>query len=484
VAGAAAGGGRPERPGEAIKVVERVIIIGGGPTGCGAARRLTQLGHDNWHLYEKAPAFGGLAGSITDGGGFTWDVGGHVIFSHFAEFDAFVDEMLADERVEHERESWIRTKNAWVPYPFQNNIRYLPPDVLLECLMGLVEVHGEAPSTANFAEFIRTTFGRGIAAHFMEPYNFKVWATDPESMSADWIAERVSVVDLERVLHNVITQRDDVAWGPNNTFRFPLHGGTGEIYRRFGATIRQHATLNAEVVEIDTTKRIVRLADGATDAYDTLISTMPLNQLANRLTPKRTDLVEAASRLRWNSALVVGLGIERPIDNGRCWMYFPEDNCPFYRVTNFSIYSPNNIPGGDVARCHSLMCETAFSDIKPRPKDIVKDTIDGAINAGLLTDDDRRRIVDTFVIEVPQAYPVPTLERDAALAFLQCELAALGSSAGTAYATRASHGILSRGRFGAWRYEVGNMDHSFIQGWQAVDGIVDRRREKVLLEQR
>ncbi len=452
-------------------MAERIIIIGGGPTGCGAARRLTQLGHGNWHLYERAPAFGGLAGSITDDVGFTWDIGGHVIFSHFAEFDAFVDEMLADERLEHERESWIRTKSTWVPYPFQNNIRYLPPDALLECLMGLVEVHDEAPSTANFAEFIRSTFGRGIAAHFMEPYNFKVWATDPESMSADWIAERVSVVDLERVLRNVITGRDDAAWGPNNTFRFPLHGGTGEIYRRFGATIPEHATLNAEVIEIDTTKRIVRLADSTTDAFDTLISTMPLDQLAKRLTPKRTDLVEAASRLRWNSALVVGLGIERPIDNGRCWMYFPEDNCPFYRTTNFSVYSPNNVPGGDVARTHSLMCETAFadgpSDIKPRPKDVVSETIDGAINAGLLTDDDRRRIVDTFVIEVPQAYPVPTLERDAALGVLQPELEALG--------------ILSRGRFGAWRYEVGNMDHSFIQGVRAVDHALQHAHDEALL---
>jgi len=44
------------------------------------------------------------------------------------------------------------------------------------------------------------------------------------------IAERVSVVDFKRLLENVLYEKDDVAWGPNNKFRFPLHGGTGEIY--------------------------------------------------------------------------------------------------------------------------------------------------------------------------------------------------------------------------------------------------------------
>jgi len=445
---------------------KRILIIGGGPTGCGAARRLTERGHENWHLYEREPEFGGLAGSMPDPNGFTWDVGGHVIFSHFKEFDALVDDMLGDERLEHERESWIRLLGTWVPYPFQNNVRYLPPEALLECLMGLIEVHGIERSTANFAEFIRTTFGPGIAKYFMEPYNFKVWATHPKDMSAGWIADRVSVVDIERVLRNVVTAHDDVAWGPNNTFRFPLHGGTGEIYRRFGTTIEAHATLEAEVVEINTDTRTITLAGGKTDTYDVLITTMPLNKLAARLRPTRDDLMRAASALRWNSVFIVGLGIERPVDNTRCWMYFPETNCPFYRTTNFSIYSYNNVPGGDVKRYHSLMCETSFSDVKPRSNDIVKDTLDGCVNAGLLTDDDRARIVDTFMMEVPQAYPIPTLERDAALAALQPELQKLG--------------IMSRGRFGAWRYEVGNMDHCFMQGWQAVEAIFDGAHEEVL----
>jgi hypothetical protein len=51
----------------------------------------------------------------------------------------------------------------------------------------------------------------------------------------------------------------------------------------------------------------------------------------------------------------------------KCWMYFPEDNCPFYRVTVFSNYSPRNVP--DPSRQWSLMAEVSESPGKPVDRD-------------------------------------------------------------------------------------------------------------------
>ena len=56
----------------------RVLIIGAGPTGLGAAWRLNELGHANWALFEAADHPGGLASSAVDDQGFTWDLGGAV----------------------------------------------------------------------------------------------------------------------------------------------------------------------------------------------------------------------------------------------------------------------------------------------------------------------------------------------------------------------------------------------------------------------
>jgi hypothetical protein len=40
--------------------------------------------------------------------------------------------------------------------------------------------------------------------------------------------------------------------------------------------------------------------------------------------------------------------------------------------------------------------------------------------------------------------------------------------------------VYSRGRFGAWKYEVGNMDHSFMQGVEVVDRLLNETEEYTL----
>jgi len=445
---------------------KRILIIGAGPTGLGAGTRLQQLGYDNWQIYERHAVAGGLAGSFTTDKRFTWDIGGHVVFSHFKEFDQFLVDTLADETLQHERESWVRIFNTWVPYPFQNNIRHLPPAAQMECLLGLAKLQGRKPSTANFEKWIHTIFGAGIAKYFMIPYNNKVWATPPAKMSAAWIAERVSVVSLEKVLRNVVEQKDDISWGPNNRFSFPKYGGTGEIYRRGAQRLGDRVTCAREVVEIDTAARTVKLSSGATERYDVLINTMPLTELVKRLRPARADLKAAARKLMFSGGYIVGIGLEKPYPTTKCWTYYPEANCPFYRVTFFHNYSPNNVPGGDVGRYSAIMAETSYSRFKPESKDaIVEQTIQGCINAGLIEDADRGRIVEAWLFDIDYSYPIPSLQRDRGLAVLQPELEKLD--------------ILSRGRFGAWRYEVGNMDHSFMMGWQAAERVVNGGEESV-----
>ena len=52
-------------------------------------------------------------------------------------------------------------------------------------------------------------------------------------------------------------------------------------------------------------------------------------------------------RLR-SSSHIIGLGIRghSPHDT-KCWLYYPEDDCPFYRTTVFSHYAPKNCPTKD-----------------------------------------------------------------------------------------------------------------------------------------
>ena len=75
-------------------------------------------------------------------------------------------------------------------------------------------------------------------------------------------------------------------------------------------------------------------------------------------------------------------------------------------------------------------------------------------------------IVDTWYCRLPFGYPTPTLERDEVIYRVLPELEKLD--------------IYSRGRFGAWRYEVSNQDHSLMQGVEWVDRILSGGEELTL----
>jgi protoporphyrinogen oxidase len=221
-----------------------------------------------------------------------------------------------------------------------------------------------------------------------------------------------------------------------------------------------------ELVGVDAAGRRVSFSDGSGDIYDVLISTGPLDLLVRMLTPVDKRLLDAAAELQHNNLLVLGLGLEKKIDTSKCWIYFADGDMPCYRATYFSHYSPFNVPKGDTERYSSLMCEMSFRvGESPDPSKVLDQVVEYLIRIKILEEADRSRIVSRYHRTIGYSYPIPTLGRDRALATLQPAL--LGKA------------IYSRGRFGAWRYEIGNMDHSVMMGVEAVNHSLAGEKETV-----
>jgi protoporphyrinogen oxidase len=440
----------------------KYVIIGAGPTGLGAAYRLKELRETDFLLLDLEDGVGGLAKSFTDDQGFTWDIGGHVQFSHYRYFDDLMIKALGEDGwLHHQRESWVWIKDRFVPYPFQNNIRHLPQEVMLKCLEGIIEVYKSPKSERlkSFKDWILATFGEGIASEFMIPYNFKVWAYPTEEMNYKWIGERVAVVDLQRVIHNILLQKDDLSWGPNNTFQFPKLGGTGAIWNAVANLVgHENIQLRSKVTSISTKAKIIQLENGSLVNYEYLLSTIPLNIFTSLVQETSSELKHQASKLRYSSSNIVGIGLKgkpKPELATKCWMYFPESNCPFYRVTVFSNYSPNNVP--DFNTNWSLMTETSESISKPVNREtLIDETIQGLLNTQLIQSPSE--IVSKWLHSANYGYPTPSLERDHILKEVIPTLDKLGA--------------YSRGRFGGWKYEVSNQDHSLMQGVEWVNMVV------------
>jgi protoporphyrinogen oxidase len=441
------------------------LIIGAGPTGLGAAWRLFELGkvqESDFLLVEKNAEAGGLAASVVDEEGFTWDMGGHVLFSHYQYFDRVLDHLLGDNWVKHEREAWVWMRDRFIPYPFQNNIWRLPDDELLACLEGLVKLSTTASGAGpgkpeTFLEWILQSFGKGLAETFFIPYNRKVWAYDPSLLGVGWMGERVATVDLNRILRGVVLKQDELGWGPNATFRFPLKGGTGAIWRALAERLPKNLLrFGLGIKTIDSANKVAVLEDGSQIGYRHCISTAPLDTLLG-LISDLPQLSPLAGDFVYSSSHIVGIGLDGPVKDtlkSKCWIYFPEGQSPFYRTTVFSNYSPNNVP--KPGEQWSLMMEVSESPHKTVNQDtIVQDCIEGALRSSLL--DKESKIISRFHRRLEHGYPTPFLGRDELLEKIQPLLR--------------QRDILSRGRFGAWKYEVSNQDHSFMQGVEAVDHI-------------
>ncbi len=443
----------------------RIIILGAGPCGLGAAYRLAEVGHDDFIVCERAAAAGGLASSTTDERGFVWDYGCHVLYSRYDYFNGVLDKALPGGWIDRPRDARIWIAGRLVPYPLQYNVHRLPDDIRRECVLGLAAAAMRPPPAAhaNFREWIVNAFGDGIARHFMLPYNAKVWAHPLEEMDVAWIAERVPRPDLQRVLANLLDGRDDAAWGPNARFRYPKTGGTGAVWRRIADILgRERVHFARAATRIDPAARRVTFSDGADEPYDALISTMPVDRLVELA--RLDELGAAARQLSSSDVHVVGVGIAGRLPgelNDHKWTYFPDPGLPFYRATILSNFAPANAPAGH----WSLLAEIAHSAHRPvNGETIVDETIAGFRRAGVLPSE--ARIVSRFHQVAAPGYPRPTLGRNRAL---QKILPALEKLA-----------IYSRGRFGAWRYEIANQDHSFMQGAEIAGRLVLGEAEPTL----
>ncbi|MFR9722017.1 protoporphyrinogen/coproporphyrinogen oxidase [Streptomyces sp. MS19] len=452
----------------------RIVILGAGPCGLACADELNRLGFTDWLLLESAPRPGGLGSSVTDPAGFTWDLGGHVVFSHFGEFDRLLSGLFTPgELLHHDRSSFIRYGDRWVPYPFQHHLHALPSGEAEAALAGLLAARDERGGTpadaADFASWLHAMYGTALVEQFFAPYNTKVWATALQEMAASWVAERVAPVDVNAVLaafQNPQARAGTGRWGPNATFAFPARGGTGEIWRRLAARLDPSRVLTgAHVTGVDTRSGHIVLASGERLSYEHLVATGPLDELVAMTDDAPAEVRAAARTLRHTTVAMVGLGYTAPTTDERSWLYFPQPDIPFYRATNFSKYAPANVPASDTASLCSWMTETAIPpDTHIDPSALARACDQALRRCGLVPE--RAELASVHVEMIPYAYPVPTLGRDAALDVIVPSME--------------MRGIHPRGRFGTWRYEIGNMDHAVKMGIDIARHLVTGAREELL----
>lgn len=439
----------------------KIAILGAGVSGLALARFLVEGGvaAESLALFEAGPQVGGLCRSKTVAG-FTYDVaGGHILYGKDAAALAWMKHCAGGDAafVQKARNTRIRFEHRWVNYPFENGLGDLPPQANFECIRGYVQAwHARqlAGSTAPsaFGTWIRWRFGEGIARHFMEPYNQKVWKRELDLLTSDWVAGRVPDAPVEDVLRSSVGIKTE-GYTHQSIFAYPLRGGFQAITDGIASTLLPRVRLRTSVREL------VRSKSGWSvngEEFDLVVSTLALTDLPE-LVPGLPEAVAHALRtLEYNGMVSILLGLERREHPDLSWIYLPHAvQGPANRVTFMSNYSPHNAPKG---KCSFLAEVTVPGGGRFPGSELEEQVVDGLAAAGLLRRDevlltDRSEIRHAYVV-FDHAYAA---RREAIFAWMD------------------SVGLVPLGRFG--RFEYDNSDQCVIRARALAGKLIPRIRQ-------
>ena len=422
----------------------RIFILGAGLAGLSAAWHLKDSPVD-FHVFEKDEDAGGLCRSKNISG-FTFDLDGHLLHFRYDWTRKFVEGALGLKLKKHQRSSFIKHSNRYIPYPFQANFFKLPQDIARSCLNGLIEAENNPVNKySDFKNWLYSSFGNGIARHFMEPYNEKFWTVPLSNITCEWLDGFIPVLKSEDIIKNKKNGFKSI--GYNAHFYYPESGGIQELASALQKGITGKISTNHKATKIDLKNKRITFNDKEPVSYDKLLSTVPLPELKNiikNLPPKITFLIDL---LNYNSILVFNIGLKSKPHSDKHWIYFHQKKNKYFRVGFYSSFSKGLTPNGS----GSMYAEISYPKGSVLNIDVLKDEI--------IKDLVREKIINSAsdvacfdVVDIKYGYPIYDSNRQKAVSGILKFLS--------------DNNIYSIGRYGSWRYMT--MEDALLDGKNAV----------------
>lgn len=438
----------------------KIAILGAGVSGLALARYLIEGGHPaaDITLFEADSVPGGLCRSKTVEG-FTYDVsGGHILYSKDKPAMQWMRDHAGGDAAFNlkSRHTRIRFGQRWVNYPFENGLGDLPPEANFDCLRGYVAAWHErqvsrSSAPPSFGQWVRWRFGAGIADHFMDPYNKKVWKRELDFLTSDWVAGRVPDAPVDDVLRSAVGIRTE-GYTHQSIFYYPKQGGFQAITDGLASTLQANLRLSTPVTELE---KQGSSWDVNGEPFDFVVSTLSLTHMPELVPGMPRDVADACRKLEYNGIVCVLIALERAQHPDLSWIYLPHaSQGPANRVTYMSNYSSTLAPNGK----SSFLAEVTMPGGRPFPgRELEAEVVEGLANAGLIRRDevlftDRETIGQAYVV-FDHAYAA---KRKVALSWLEAQ------------------GLVQLGRFG--RFEYDNSDQCVIKARELSRTILEQAR--------
>lgn len=441
----------------------RVVILGGGPAGVGAAARMALRGDLDVTLLEQSELLGGNAGSF-DFAGMRADFGSHRL--HPACDPAILADLrnlLGDDLLDRPRDGRIRLLGRWIGFPLKpvDLLLHLPPAFALGAGWdALTKPLRRARQPETFATVLEHGLGRTICRSFYFPYSQKIWGHEPDALSATQAKRRVSAGSPAKMLRKILGALPAFRKPGTGRFFYPRRGfgqiseTLAEQARQAGARILTGARVSG--LERDgervTAVRYETEGRGERLEADCFFSTLPASLAVRLQSPEAPPaIVEAARSLRFRSMLLLYLVIGR--DQYTPWdaHYFPEAGLRITRLSEPKNYSASAEPRGRTLLCAELPCSSDDAVWSQPDAELAELAAEDLRRAGL---PDPGRPLEIAVRRLRFAYPIYDPATEAAFSRIDAWVSSLDR-------------FISFGRQGLFAHD--NTHHALAMAYAASD---------------
>lgn len=504
--------------------IKDIIIIGAGPAGLTAAYELLKNSKEyRVTILEDTDEIGGISRTVNYKGN-RMDIGGHRFFSKSEKIMNWWTSLLPIQGAASKDDFMLnRGKNLSVGGPDPevqdrvmllrdrvSRIYYLrkfydyPISLKLQTFlnMGIIKTARAGCSymyssvfkrkEQSLEDFMVNRFGSALYRMFFENYTQKVWGIHPSKISAEWGAQRIKGLSLCKILIDLLKKpfriKSDVKQKEVETslieqFIYPKYG-PGQLWETVADEIKRmggEILTDCRVIDINMNDTIVTSVSYIHNNRkysmdcDTLLSSMPIRDLIGGMSGAQIpeNVTKIAAGLPYRDFITVGLLVNRlNLKNETkiktigdivpdCWIYIQEPDVKVGRLQIFNNWSPYMVNDFENKVWIGLeyFCNEGDELWNTDDSDFISFAAEELQKIGMINKSD---IIDTVRVKVKKAYPAyfGTYEDfDKVRQFLD-----------------GFDNLYCIGRNGQHRYN--NMDHSMLTAMEAVDNILNHRKDK------
>lgn len=404
---------------------KKVLVLGGGITGLGAAWRLAEKGVNVEVIEAKKDEIGGLSSTVKKGP-YRLDYGPHFFLSERPQLVEKITGLFEEELPTFKRSAQIYFNGRFYNYPLtaRNVLLQMPiRDAVLSSLSyfsqlilnPLKTIFSKSKKLPNFEDWAKGSFGGYLFKLFFKPYTEQFWQIPCKELSPDSMPTntRLSFFKTLKLLFVKDIVRSSMSLVERETtllLRYPRQG-IGVIPEKI---VEQIELQGGKVHEGWSAKKISLLPNNTVQVQaingqkstvftaDEIISTIPLTELIPILEPKPPKTVQdSVVHLNFLSLIVIYFVVNKREILESSYLY--QLGTPYNRIGDMNKFCPDLSPEDENMLALEFTCHQDDALWQASKEELFEISIEHLEKDNVLK---REEVKDIFVLKARYGYPI------------------------------------------------------------------------------